>query len=434
MEQDPKDVPPYPGLKGHDMTVSHLPLIETITPTDAAGVAAAIAEAGRADNAVYPIGGGTSLGYGARPTKAGVGLSLEKLNRIVDHPARDLTITVEAGLTIAALKKKLAAERQRLPVDIAQADRATVGGAVACSPSGPRRYRWGTMRDYVIGIHAVDGTGTEFSGGGRVVKNAAGYDLCRLLTGSMGTLAVVTQVTLMVKPMAETSAAMACDVADWDVAERLLAALVRTETLPVAIELLAGPTWQNDAALGPMAAGAVARLLVGFEGTTPEVDWMLESLGKQWSDCGVASRTIVSGNPIEPLYARVTEFPVVSADANGATPLVVQLSVLPSATVATVRRLREIDPKASFAVHAGSGVIRGRCAVAAADARAMLRERLRPLVASAGGAMVVLAQPTGSELDIESVWGPPGDGATVMRAIKDRFDPKNLLNPGRFVF
>ncbi|MCX7424676.1 MAG: FAD-binding oxidoreductase [Planctomycetia bacterium] len=409
-------------------------MIETITPADAAAVAAAVAEAARTDAAVYPIGGGTALDYGARPTRTGVGVSLAKLNRVVDHPARDLTITVEAGLTIAALRKKLAAERQRLPVDIPQADRATVGGAVAASPSGPRRYRWSTMRDYVIGIHAVDGAGTEFSGGGRVVKNAAGYDLCRLLTGSLGTLAVITQVTLMVKPMADTAAVMACDLGDFDTAERLLAVMVRTDTLPVAIELLAGPAWRDDPALGPMTDGAVGRLVVGFEGSAPEVDWMLESLAGEWHQCGVANPITVPSAQVEPLYRRLTEFPVGTPEPDGSAPLVVQISVLPSATVAAVRRLREMMPECSLEVHAGNGVIRGRFAVAPDAAAAMLRERLRPLVTQAGGAMVVLAHPPDADLDVRSVWGPPGDGATVMRAIKERFDPKNLLNPGRFVY
>ena len=110
------------------MSDPNLPLSETITPTDASGVAAAVREAGQSATAIYPIGGGTSLDYGARPTRPGLGLSLEKLNRVVDHPARDLTITVEAGVTIAALAKKLAGARQRLPVDIPRSDRATIGG------------------------------------------------------------------------------------------------------------------------------------------------------------------------------------------------------------------------------------------------------------------------------------------------------------------
>src|SRR5690606_32325083 len=118
------------------------------------------------------------------------------LNRVIDYPARDMTITVEAGITWEQLEAELAKEGQWLPVDVARAEAATVGGAIACNTSGPRRFGYGTLRDYVIGIHAVDGQGMQFKGGGRVVKNVAGYDFCKLLTGSFGTLAVITQVTL----------------------------------------------------------------------------------------------------------------------------------------------------------------------------------------------------------------------------------------------
>ena len=259
-----------------------LPLTDTVTPADRAGVAEVVRSAAESRTPVYPIGGGTRLDYGVRPAQPGIGLRLEGMNRVVDHAARDLTITVEAGVTMAQLADRLASERQRLPVDVPGADRATVGGAVATDPYGPRRYRWGTLRDYLIGIEAIDGRGTPFSSGGRVVKNAAGYNLCRLLTGSLGTLAVLTQVTLMVKPIPETSAWLACDVPDFDAAEKLLSELVRTQTVPAAIELLTGPAWSDDPALAKQSESAAARLAVGFEGTLAEVEWMVGQLEQQW--------------------------------------------------------------------------------------------------------------------------------------------------------
>ena len=109
-------------------------------------------------------------------------------------------------MTIGELNKLLAEKRQWLPVDVAWPDRATVGGAIATNAAGPRRFAYGTMRDYLLGFTAVDGTGTVFSGGGRVVKNAAGYNMCRLMAGSRGTLGIITQATLMVRPLPEASA------------------------------------------------------------------------------------------------------------------------------------------------------------------------------------------------------------------------------------
>jgi len=411
-----------------------LPLTDTVAPADQAAVAEVVRDAWQAGTPVYAIGGGTGLKYGARPTKPGLGLSLARLNRVVDYPARDLTVTVEAGVTIAELAGRLASERQRLPVDIAQAERATVGGVVATSPSGPRRYLWGTMRDYVIGVQAVDGRGTAFSGGGRVVKNAAGYNLCRLLTGSLGTLGVMTQITLMVKPMPETSALLARDLSDLDAADALLAELVHTETLPAAIELLVGPAWHDDPALSTQSGSAAGRLVVGFEGTSAEVEWMVEHLGAQWRRSGGSPPTEIRGDASDRVWSRLTEFPAEGSGSGASDPLVVEISVLPSATVDFIRLLLEADPSCSIQAHAGDGVIRARLSHDPQDVAAVLGGRLRPAVAEAGGAMVVLSSPDGASLSRPDVWGPGASGLAVMQSIKQAFDPKGILNPDRFVY
>jgi glycolate oxidase FAD binding subunit len=345
---------------------------------------------------------------------------------VIDYPARDLTITVEAGLTIAELSRRLAAERQCLPVDIPQADRATVGGAVAASPSGPRRFRWGTMRDYVIGIRAVDGRGVPFAGGGRVVKNAAGYDLCRLLTGSLGTLGVVTQVTLMVKPMPETSRLVACDVGQLAEAERLLAGLVRTQTLPAAVELLAGPTWR-------MEATGAARLVVRLEGTVEEVEGMVEQLQREWQALGVAESRVLDGDERDQLWQQLTEFPAQPGD-DGATAAVLQIGVLPGATVGTLEQILKIDPQCSVQAHAGNGILRVRLSLHGEQLVTAIRKQIRSTVTAANGSMVVLSRPEGCELDSKAIWGPPSGAAAVMQAIKEQMDPKGILNSGRFIF
>ena len=411
-----------------------LPLTETVTPADQAAVAEVVETAYQAGTPVYPIGGGTSLGYGVRPTVPGLGLSLAGMTELIDYPSRDLTITARAGITIETLSARLATQRQRLPVDIPQAARATLGGVVACSPSGPRRYGWGTMRDYVIGLSAVNGRGRPFSGGGRVVKNAAGYNLCRLMTGSLGTLGVLTQVTLMVKPAPEASALVACEASDLDAAERLLAGMVRTKTLPVAVELLAGPAWQDDPALGPASGASVGRLVVGLEGTEAEVEWQIRQLLKEWQAAGVPSPVTISGERAGPLWNRLTEFPAEAGVAGGPPPLVVRVGVLPGAIVTLIGQLLEMDASCSIQAHAGNGVILARLSWEPRAIAGGLEGRLRPAVAGAGGHLAVLSSPAEADLGREAVWGPAGDGAAVMRAIKEKFDPKGILNPGRFVF
>jgi len=413
---------------------SPLPLVEVAQPGDPAAVAELVQRAHRAGTPLYPIGGGTNLGYGVRPTEPGLGLSLAGLKRIVDYPARDLTITVQAGLTIAALAKRLAGEGQRLPVDVPHPEQATVGGIVAASPIGPRHYRWGTIRDYVIGLSAVDGLGTCFSAGGRVVKNAAGYDLCRLLTGSLGTLGVITQVTLMVKPLPETSALLACDVSGFDAAENLLAGLVHTKVQPSAIELVAGSAWKEDSLLGPLSDSRSVRLVVGLEGTLAEVEWMVHQLQEEWRRAGAVSTVTLRGLRADPVWDRLAEFPWQAQGANGAARLVVQIHVLPGCVVDAVRSVLETDPGASVLAHAGGGVIQARLDLKPEAAPAVLKGRLRPALARSGGSLVVLRQPEGAGLSREAVWGPPRPTHPVMQAIKDQFDPKGILNRGRFVF
>ena len=149
-------------------------------------------------------------------------LDLTGLSKVVDYTPRDMTILVEAGVRMADLAATLAAEGQHLPIDVPRASEATIGGVVATNWNGPRRYGYGTIRDYVIGIHAVDGRGVAFKGGGRVVKNVAGYDFCKLLTGSLGTLGVITQLALKVKPLPECSATVVADCANLSTAETML--------------------------------------------------------------------------------------------------------------------------------------------------------------------------------------------------------------------
>ncbi len=427
-----------------DNEIDNLSLTDSVAPCDQDAVVGVVQRAWQDGTPIFPMGGGTQLAYGARPSEPGLGLSLKGLNRVVDYPARDLTITVEAGVTMAELAQRLAGQAQRLPIDVPCRSRATVGGAVAAGAAGPRQFRWGAMRDYVIGIRAVDGTGTVFAGGGRVVKNAAGYDLCRLLTGSCGTLGVIVQVTLMVKPMPETSAFVACQVPDCDVAEDLLARLVQTRTLPTAVELLAGPAWQDvgwvsDPSGSASSAGRVGdpsyplRIAVGLEGSAAEVEWMIAQLQEEWRQAGVVSTMVVAGKQADPLWDRLTEFAAAPSHANGNHDLTVQINVLPAAVTGMVRRLRELDPQASIQAHAGSGIVLARLSVGAGEAAATVDQRLRPEVTSAGGHMVVLAQPRGADLSRPTLFGPAPEGWTVMQSIQKQFDPKGILNRGRFL-
>jgi len=410
-------------------TAEPLPLSDTLTPADQAELAQMVREAYSDATPIYPIGAGTSLNFGLPPRDPGHGLSLQGLRRVIDYPARDMTVTVEAGITLDLLTATLAKEKQRLPIDLPDAHRATIGGVIATNTSGARRYANGTMRDYVIGISAVDGRGTPFHGGGRVVKNVAGYDFCKLLTGSLGTLAVITQVTLRVKPLPEFSRFVSCRLQNWESAERLLDALVTTQVSPTAIELLAGPAWSNDPILGSLPERGSAHLLVGLEGNSDEVQWMGETLRSEWRRLGIAAE-IVPDHYTAGLWMRLAQFPV-----EGNAPLVIKAAMRPSRTVEFLQLLHEIDPDGSFQAHAGNGVVIAKLTqFPAGGLSKMLVGRLQPAAAERGGHVIVLSCTTPAELTHQCWWGTVGDSITVMEEIKRRFDPKDLLNRGRFVY
>ncbi|HEY2412931.1 MAG TPA: FAD-binding oxidoreductase [Pirellulaceae bacterium] len=411
------------------MSSSELLAAKAIRPTSQEGVIAAVRSSFESGTPLYPTGGGTSLNFGLPAKDQGTGLSLLGLNRIIDYPARDMTITVEAGVTMKQLADTVAKEGQRLPVDVPQAEKATIGGVIATNWNGPRRYGEGSVRDFVIGISAVDGRGNEFKGGGRVVKNVAGYDFCKLLTGSMGALGFITQVTLRLKPIPGQSALVACSVPDGAAAERLLAALINSTTTPVAIEILAGPEWKGDPALSdlPNSSPTALYVVAALEGAAPEVEFMVAQLMEEWRELGVEMPLVVGETAA--LWQRLIEF-----SAAGDSPLVLKANVVPSGTTALIDAARRLDPDCSIQAHAGNGIVLMKMSKFPASglSRALLGN-LQPVAAAHHGQVVILSNPSGVEMTHQSVFGMTDSPLELMRELKRRFDPKDILNRGRFV-
>lgn len=367
--------------------------------------------------AVYPLGGETSLGFGLPAKAAGLGLSTVGLNRVIDFPARDMTITAEAGITLAELLRITPAEGLQFPVDVPFPEKATLGGVVATNWNGPRRYGYGLVRDYVIGIRAVDGTGTEFKGGGRVVKNVAGYDFCKLLTGSLGTLGVITEVTLKLRPIAEERAWVLSAVDDLTAADAFFAKLVDFPSVPVSICLLTGKRWAEEASLSGTPSPMVA---VGFEGSKLDVEWSLAELRKLLP----AARIDRSG--YDALLQRLTHFP-----ADEKAPLVIRAALVPSGVIPFTEAVLKLDPEATVLAHAGSGIV--YVALRETPAGGLSKSlvgNLHGVAQQQHGNVVILSNPSGAEMTHQAVFGGAANWG-LMRAVKQQLDPKNLLNPGK---
>jgi glycolate oxidase FAD binding subunit len=359
-------------------------------------------------------------------------IGLQDLAQVHDYPSADMTITVGAGITMQALDRILSASGQRLPLDVPQEDRATLGGVLATNSSGFRRFGNGTARDYVIGIRAIDGRGASFAGGGRVVKNVAGYDFCKLLIGSHGALGIITEVTLKLKPRVAVTAALLLSPRNLEQLEWLLARLMQSPAQPVAIEWLRGPWWQAlaDREGWPTSHDDAGWLVVVLEGTPGEVDWMETQLRDQWRSLGDDERAwLPDREHQEHLLSSLREF----AAAPGAATML-KANVVPSATVSFAQQLHAIAPQASIQAHAGNGILKIRFeSMPTMGLGTALTRHLQPAAIRASGNLVVLSNSSGQELTQRARWGNPSGPLKLMQSIKQQFDPYGILNPNQWV-
>jgi glycolate oxidase FAD binding subunit len=381
-----------------------------------AGVAEAQAVV-RAGARLVASGLGAHLDVGGVPRALDVLLRLDRLSRVLDHQAADMTVTVEAGCPLAALQQRLAESGQWLPLDPPRPARTTLGGLVAANLSGPLRASQGTARDLLLGIAVVGADGALVRGGGRVVKNVAGYDLPKLHVGALGTVGVIVELTFKVRPRPEREAAVviACRSAR-EAADVALA--VRNGLDPLWIEV-AGSRGLAD---GP---GDGAVVTVGLGGVAAEVEHGVEQVRRRAATSGCRAVTVDAGAG---LRVRLGQFDVEPAAA------VLRAATLPGEVGAVLEAAqaaaRERGTTVRTLAHAANGVV--RIAVPRGGDVAPLVGALRPALESAGGSLVVQRATPEAKAGLD-VWGAAGSGTELMRRLKAAFDPAGLLSPGRFV-
>jgi glycolate oxidase FAD binding subunit len=397
-------------------------------PASVAALGDLVRQAAAAGRALYPLGGGTMLAQGLPPARPGIAVDLRRLDAVIDYPARDMTITVQAGITIAKLQELLASENQRLPVDVPHADRATLGGALATNTSGPRRYGCGTLRDYVIGISVVNDEGHEVKAGGRVVKNVAGYDLCKLHIGALGTLGIITQVTLKLKPRPEAQALLVPRCRADEVAP-LLDRLHASRTRSVCIELL------NEGAIRALNQQHGTRLpeapwvvMAGFEDNRDAVSWQVQQLIRELplnSERGLDGWT---GRTADHLWQALVEF-----QALPGAGLTFKANLLPRAVAEFCRKTAALPDSVLLQAHAGNGIVLGHAAdTLTLPAAAAMLTTVQGAAEAAEGNVVLLRCPPAWKKTLP-VWGKPRGDLALMRRVKQQLDPRGLFNPGRFV-
>jgi glycolate oxidase FAD binding subunit len=389
-------------------------------------VSSAIALAAEAGLSVTPWGGGTAASVGMPSARAGLVVGLRRLDRVLEHAPGDLTVTVEAGTTVAALQAALRDRGQWLSLDPADAERATIGGVLATDASGPRRHLYGTARDLLIGVTVVTAEGTVVKGGGKVVKNVAGYDLPKLFIGSYGTLGVIVEATFKLRPIPDDERLVCVGFDRLKDAGAAVKAVMASDLIPNAVELL-------DATAAAAVAPAGVALVVGFDGLEEQVAWQCAELTRLVRACG--------GREAQPLEAAAwsrlamaarAAFPVATAVmAFGVLPTQVAELMEQGSGVARARGLGT-----AWAARAGVGVVSAALATGHEPAEpapiAAVLAEWREMARAGGGHATLEWAPLAVKAQVP-VWDDAGAAGRIMQRIKAELDPKNVLNPGRFV-
>jgi len=359
---------------------------ETVRPRTPGELAAALRST---SGTVLPVGGGTKMGWAAAGEPADLVIHTGGLNTVVEYAPGDLVVVAEAGVPLAALQDQLAEQGQMLALDPPEPG-ATLGGIVSANASGPRRLRYGTVRDLLIGVTVVLADGTVAKSGGKVVKNVAGYDLGKLYTGAHGSLGIVTSTTWRLHPLQPAMRAVRIPITDAIHAGRLAALIARSTLTPTAVEL----RW----------ASSDRELVVVYESTPASVDSQSET-----------TIAMVGGAATD-----------TTSDWFGARPTGDLLLRIAFAPYDLPHVLTALPPEASGMASACIGV--GYFAVPHHIDLNALRAAIRPF----DGSAVVIASP-GRPRPAEEHWGPVSDSFELMTRLKDRFDPGRRLSPGRLL-
>lgn len=384
----------------------------TSTPQSAEEVAAILADAAQLEQSVIPVGGGTCLALGNPPRGADLVLSTRALSSVIDYEPTDLVLSVGAGARFGDVQAVLGEHGQRLPLDPAGGDDATIGGLIATGRWGPLRHSSGTLRDLLIGISVAHASGTVTKAGGMVVKNVTGYDMPRLYHGSLGTLGIIASANFKVLPRP------------------------RAETTLVAGYATAGEAFEAAARVRN-SGDPTAALEVGFSGS----QWLLAARveGRERTVQAIAGRISgLTGADIAPgPDESVAWWNNYVANLDPATTpgeVTIRLGIRPRATRALVEGLLPVLEALNAQVTAlgatpavGSVLVRLRLGEGSAARLAEIQRVTLDLAESA----TILSAPPEWKQGID-VWGAPPAGLEVMAEIREQFDPKRTLNPGRF--
>jgi glycolate oxidase FAD binding subunit len=381
---------------------------------------------------VVPAGNGTGLSLGNPLERMDLVISTLRLHQVLDYEPADLTASVQAGCTLEKFNQGVGEHNQWLPLDPPEPHWATLGAVVAVGDVGPMRVGFGLARDYVIGLQVVQADGTQIKTGGRVVKNVAGYDLNKLFVGSLGTLGIITQLNFKLRPRPETEATCAVLSNDDATLSDFVRLVTASELSPAAMLYL---SFRTALRLSLPCSDMRPALLVRFMDSEPAVRYQVDRLKEMVRMCDLnVDVEQLPEQVAEPFRRSIRDF-VADPQSN----LVIRINALPSevnGALTSLAWVQDLPGERYLLADQRSGVARMQTWVEPTGAACeKVAERLRGLrreFQRMNGSLVIERAPVELKRRMD-VWGEVGPTARIMRALKQQFDPRRILNPGRFV-
>ncbi len=411
-----------------------------VFPNTIEEVSHVLSAADRDGKGVVPWGGGTAMGLGNLPRACDLVIGTSRLNRVLEYEPSDLTVVVEAGITLGAVQEELGEKGQFLPLDPPLPEKATIGGILSANSSGPIRAQFGAIRDRLIGVKVVNPNGDVTKGGGKVVKNVSGYDMNKLYTGALGTLGIIVEAAFKLAPLFKETRSLliGCDAASeaGEIAKDLRGAGVD----PVALQLVGGVGFAVRT--GYAVALKIGGVREAVERQTRVVTDLCNDRGLPATDEGEKFWQILrkgaSGYTIEGGYSGENFWRLVcdaGRGSNSPATMIVKATCLPSDSASLVERIRQVGGEGlSVSCNMVNGVIYGYWMdrETPTDTLEALVTAIRDVATEMNGHCVIEACPPELKERID-VWGFDGPQVALMKRIKEQFDPNGTLNPGRFV-
>jgi glycolate oxidase FAD binding subunit len=378
--------------------------------------------------ALVPMGGGTFIHVGYPPNKPVSVLKTVGLAKIIEYVADDMVVAAESGITLSALQECLKENNQWLPIDVALPSQQTLGGIVASRANSTLRPGYGSVRDWLIGIEAVNAASEIIIGGGKVVKNVAGYDLPKLYCGSWGTLGILTKINFKVAPLPEADRSVLIVLSNDRNSENLIDALL-TNLSPASALLFN----EHAAAriLGPGSEPA-QYIMLRFLGMDEDVNLQVEMTSRVASEYA-GSIIALPEQAAVPLFRQLTDFPVEMA------PLTASYHVLSSQVGAHVRMVdwtaSRYGLRAETVADISSGIVSARFLEDEKDSIDWMAflPVFKDKAARVGGSLIIERMPDVWRDAEVPVWSPILADFQIMQLIKQNLDPANIFSPGRFI-